>query len=359
MPARVFCKIGELKGMRQDFTEELVLGRSTHCSLRLNVAMVSAQHARISWRQDAGGYVLEDLGSTNGTRLDGIRVSEPEPLGHLHVITLAGAYDFIFQDLERCAERHARSGLKDAEPPEGEHLGGSKTMIQEALPSLPAMIAALPSGGDPTIRTRVDLEIPALPGNLAPPTQPEMANAEVHPAEKTQRGLELPMQLPDFLKASPATPASPEVPVIAADTVDLDEPVSPGDEPDVAETPISQSKVVRLMLGEPHKPGSRLELELQLTDDEVKRYPLPEGKSLFGRGTEATLQVESLEVSRLHAELIVEEGRVQIRDLGSRNHTFVNDIQTEGTVEIPADAELRFGNLVARLVPANSSSTEA
>ena len=52
--------------------DELTIGRSPTCSIHLRRSMVSRQHARISFRNE--DYHLEDLGSTNGTYVNGIKV---------------------------------------------------------------------------------------------------------------------------------------------------------------------------------------------------------------------------------------------------------------------------------------------
>jgi len=57
-------------GQNQSIEELLDIGRGTECGLRLTDMQVSSRHARISLRLD-GCYVLEDLGSTNGTRVNG------------------------------------------------------------------------------------------------------------------------------------------------------------------------------------------------------------------------------------------------------------------------------------------------
>ena len=49
-------------------------------------AIVSRRHAEIQWRNDQ--YVLADLGSFNGTLLNGRRIVEPEPLNHNDKIEL-------------------------------------------------------------------------------------------------------------------------------------------------------------------------------------------------------------------------------------------------------------------------------
>ena len=51
---------------------ELVLGRSRACDVVLSGEAVSRQHAQLFFRD--GNWVIRDLGSTNGTRVNGVRV---------------------------------------------------------------------------------------------------------------------------------------------------------------------------------------------------------------------------------------------------------------------------------------------
>ena len=54
------------------------LGRSRQCDVVLNDPNVSRQHAEI--RPRGGSWVLSDLGSTNGSCLNGRRIDSPEVL---------------------------------------------------------------------------------------------------------------------------------------------------------------------------------------------------------------------------------------------------------------------------------------
>jgi hypothetical protein len=56
----------------------VIIGREEGAEVSIQDPEVSRQHARISWQ--AGRYVLEDLGSTNGTYLNGVQITSPQPL---------------------------------------------------------------------------------------------------------------------------------------------------------------------------------------------------------------------------------------------------------------------------------------
>ncbi len=107
MRARLFCKYGIMKGKGFEFEREATIGRGERSDIALNTKEISKEHARIFLDLDKGCYFLEDS-STNGTQLDGMKVSGRERLGHLHVITFANLFDFIFLDTELCKKRYSQ-----------------------------------------------------------------------------------------------------------------------------------------------------------------------------------------------------------------------------------------------------------
>jgi diguanylate cyclase (GGDEF)-like protein len=59
--------------------EDNVIGRGKECGIRIIDAGISRRHARI-FRQGPGKYVVEDLGSSNGTFVGGVRTPGQHPL---------------------------------------------------------------------------------------------------------------------------------------------------------------------------------------------------------------------------------------------------------------------------------------
>ena len=53
---------------------DIHIGRSPKCEIQLQVKNVSRKHARVFFRNEE--YHIEDLGSTNGTYVNGIRVEK-------------------------------------------------------------------------------------------------------------------------------------------------------------------------------------------------------------------------------------------------------------------------------------------
>jgi hypothetical protein len=81
-------------------------------------------------------------------------------------------------------------------------------------------------------------------------------------------------------------------------------------------------------------------------------YALPgEGALVLGRDSDAELVLSEDLVSRRHAELVVKEGEVTLRDLGSTNGTFVNG-QRIKKVKLAVGDRVLVGSSLMKLVPA-------
>jgi len=178
MPARLLCRIGPLRGTDFDLGREATLGRHPECTVVLPVPAISGRHARIAWDEAAESYFLEDLGSLNGTELDGEPLTGRERLDRLHVITLGGKLDLIFQGPELCAPASETGAAVAGEGAD------SRTLVEELPVELPAALdgdrqsdsgAEAKAGSE---RTELDLEILPLPGSIdAPDREPPEGDA--------------------------------------------------------------------------------------------------------------------------------------------------------------------------------------
>jgi pSer/pThr/pTyr-binding forkhead associated (FHA) protein len=77
-PGRLAVVEGGMKGKTFGLGDEIVIGRADKCHVVLDDTYVSQVHARI-YPKD-GAYMVEDLGSTNGTYLNRRRLTSPAPL---------------------------------------------------------------------------------------------------------------------------------------------------------------------------------------------------------------------------------------------------------------------------------------
>lgn len=74
----------------------LTIGRSEDCDIYLPDRQVSRFHARISWH--GGGYQVEDLGSKNGTHVNGQEIQSPVPLDDGDELQIALRFKLAFVD---------------------------------------------------------------------------------------------------------------------------------------------------------------------------------------------------------------------------------------------------------------------
>jgi len=134
--------------------KEIIIGRDTNADIVINVAEISRQHTRL--RLEANGYIAEDLGSTNGTFVNGSRLTGPITLRPGDIIQLGEAATLAYQTTQY--------------DPDATIVASAKTNI--AAPSRPAPAPiAKPAA-------------PAFAGNV--PASPAHADAPL-PQEKPSR----------------------------------------------------------------------------------------------------------------------------------------------------------------------------
>src|SRR5258706_9899095 len=121
MPSLVFLA-GPIAGRRYKLADgEYVIGRRSDCQIFVPDMRVSRQHARL-WK-DGEGWTLEDLGSNNGTFINGVRLQQATTLRHDDEILIAN-------NRIRVEAREATTDTKL--PPEG----AAVTIVDDGASSL-------------------------------------------------------------------------------------------------------------------------------------------------------------------------------------------------------------------------------
>ena len=85
--------------------------------------------------------------------------------------------------------------------------------------------------------------------------------------------------------------------------------------------------------------------------------PLKKDKFLIGRAKECSVRASSEAISRRHCAIIRVKDKWAIRDLGSRNGTYVNDKRITGPVRLKPGDELRVGPLKFRVASVAGAKT--
>ena len=107
MPSLVFLA-GPIAGRRYKLADgEYVIGRRSDCQIFVPDMRVSRQHARL-WK-DKETWTLEDLGSNNGTFINGVRLQQATALRHDDEILIANNRIRV----------EARDNPSESKPPEG------------------------------------------------------------------------------------------------------------------------------------------------------------------------------------------------------------------------------------------------
>ena len=83
-----------MKGQRWPLSQTIVLGREASCDVVVADRQISRFHARITPTTE--GMILEDLGSKNGTHLNGTPLTAPVVLQDGDLVSVAMAQQFLF-----------------------------------------------------------------------------------------------------------------------------------------------------------------------------------------------------------------------------------------------------------------------
>ncbi len=89
-------------------------------------------------------------------------------------------------------------------------------------------------------------------------------------------------------------------------------------------------------------------------EDLGKKYDLTDRQLIIGRSSKADVQVDQESVSRNHAKVKADGGRITIEDMGSTNGTFVNDEQVEGQLKLRNGDFIKIGRTIFKFIASNN-----
>ena len=135
----------------------LVMGRSRQCDVTLDGALISRQHAKFTRR--GGGVWVEDIGSSNGTRVSGRRLAPGEPMP---VAPGAEVYVGDCRVMVEMIDVAATQGIVPVVP-------GAQAAADEAAAQVPSETHPLPAHGRASVLQMLPAGLPAgFPLKFAP-----------------------------------------------------------------------------------------------------------------------------------------------------------------------------------------------
>jgi two-component system, cell cycle response regulator len=131
--------------------------------------------------------------------------------------------------------------------------------------------------------------------------------------------------------------------------------------------PSGESDITRVL--NPATDTLKIDLELAKATDPVlilirgtpqgKKYSLKgQKKFILGRDKSADIQLDDANVSRQHSLIFIEDERIYISDMGSRNGTFLNDESIGANkVELAKEDMIKMGSTILKYLPAGQLET--
>lgn len=111
-------------------TEDVTIGRKPHNTIQLTEQNVSRSHAKLTFRDD--GWLIQDLGSYNGVKVNGIPITSPTLLRESDLIQIGDYHLTLTDDVDRATV--------DIERPRGAandgYMSGGAMVSSSDLPSM-------------------------------------------------------------------------------------------------------------------------------------------------------------------------------------------------------------------------------
>lgn len=168
MPRLVVTK-GSATGRDHAVTTECVVGRGTDVDFNIEDGNASRRHCRVL--VDGAGYAVEDLGSRNGTFVNGVRIQR-QAIKDGDVVRV-GSTEFVFRQQGLIAPSTAPSARAIVTPPA---VNAARTIAVPPVVARPA--APAPSAATPPAAPAPAAATPPAAPVTPPPAPPSPASAD-------------------------------------------------------------------------------------------------------------------------------------------------------------------------------------
>jgi pSer/pThr/pTyr-binding forkhead associated (FHA) protein len=370
---------------------EVTLGRASACNVILESSAISKVHARVV--RSADQLSVEDLGSSNGTFVNGHRVMTA-PLENGDLVSLAGVANLRVA-LTRQEVTVLSGEPKPVEPPQGpptarrrfsaewrtryEWDSGEREMLKALQAELEERDAARQALADkgtaakpvPAVKPPAKPPTPAAAKPAAPaaakpvapaarpaaPAEKAAAPPVAKPAAPAEAKPGVPAARPEPPKAEPPRPAPPaapkpaglapapppaapaarpaQPPAVGPPSQPAAKPAAPAAPPaaPAAPKPAAPPAPVARPAGpaaQAAAPAGKI-VELRLTGAGFDLVARESGAHELGRAKDASLRVDNQTVSRQHARIIISDDRsvAYVQDRGGANGTFLNGVTVD------------------------------
>jgi len=352
---------------------ELTMGRLAPSNFIVESPVVSKLHARI--QRSADQVIVQDLGSVNGTFVNGQRISAPTLLKDGDTLSIAGIRNFsvhltgegrgqqavaasssaVFDQEWKTKLVWSAEELALLEAERQKFLAtAQRAQAASAAEPEPAKKPAVPAASAPPVAAKPPVSPVAPPKPAAAPAaaapKPAAAAAPAaaapKPAAAATPAAAAPKPPAPPAAAKPPAPPAPVLPkpAVPASPAKAEPPKAPAIERAPVDAPTVPTPKPQEFVPTVVTPVARVLTGVKLTGP-LGTFTLPKGTHQVGRLETANVPVLDLQVSRNHAVIVVGDATITVEDTKSANGTYVNG--TRLTEHVPTTLKqgdtLKFG----------------
>lgn len=318
---------------------EIVVGRDDAADVTIPSSAVSRRHAKLTREND--GYVIEDLGSSNGTYVNSQKLTAPRALRAGDQIRLGKAVTLVYEAPRNVKEESSDQGATVAHPvPESSDVAAT---VAKPVSDVPSSVMETSIGQEP-LSAPSDAGPPELVVVVAgeDPRTYTLTRQSLTIGRATTNDIVIPSQIVSGNHARlEKTDGGYKVTMLP----EAKNPIQ------VEGRPLTGSRVLRhgdiLRIGS-LDPGMMVSVTYNAPSQALQEIEqdIVFGENTLiqiGRDTSNDVVLSSPNVSRFHAQVERVGQRYRVEDLRSSNGTFVNGERIEGSVWLKPDDSIRIG----------------